>query len=113
MTRGVRIALWLLSSLAVLWTITTLVMMGSMAATMGACPMCRMMMTGSGMMQPGASAGADSVAMGSGMMSGAMPAMMWMMLSMGLSWIVMLGLDAVFIYLIIDAVRNRRRAPAA
>lgn len=36
--------------------------------------------------------------------------MMWMMLSVGLGWLVMLGLDAVFIYLVVTAVRTRRTA---
>lgn len=53
--------------------------------------------------------GADSVAMGPGMAGGAMPGMMWMMLSMGLAWIVMLSLDALFVYLIVHVVRKRRR----
>lgn len=103
MNRGVRTALWILSGLAVLWTISTLVMVGSMGGIMEGCPMCRMM-SGSGMM----TAGADSVTMGAGMIRGTMPGMMWMMLSMGLGWLVMLGLDAVFVYLIVGAARHRR-----
>lgn len=32
MTKGIRITLWILGSLAVLWTVSTLVMAGSMGA---------------------------------------------------------------------------------
>lgn len=36
--------------------------------------------------------------------------MTWMMVVMGLIWLVMLGLDAVFIYLVITTVRGPRSA---
>ena len=96
MTSGIRITLWLLSSLAVLWTIGALVMGVAMMGGMmgGACPMCGTGMDGAGMG-------------GSGMGGGGM---MWMMLTMGLTWLVMLGLDAVFVYLIVTEVRRRRSA---
>lgn len=90
MTRGLRTALWGLSSLAVLWTVSALVMAGMMGSMMGSmtgggCPMC----------EPG---------MGGGMMG--------MMLTMGLTWVVMLGLDAVFVYLVATALRGRGHSTA-
>ncbi len=86
MTKGLRTALWLLSSLAVLWTLLALVGWFSMGGMMG-----RGSMGDGGMM---------------GMMGGMMGGMM---LHMGLTWLVMLGLDAVFVYLVVSG----RRAPRA
>ena len=124
MTKGIRIALWILSSLAVLWTVSALVMAGSMGAITagGTCPMCGIEMSGGdvtsaaspdGSGQEGTTPGGAPGDRGSvsGMMGGgmAMGSMMWMMLTMGLTWLVMLGLDAVFVYLVVMAVRSRRR----
>ncbi len=87
MTKGLRTALWLLSSLAVLWTLLALVGWFSMGGMMG-----RGSMGDGGMM---------------GMMGGMMGGMM---LHMGLTWLVMLGLDAVFVYLLVSWGRSRRVA---
>lgn len=119
MTRGLRTALWGLSSLAVLWTVSALVMAGMMGSMMGSmtgggCPMCELGM-GGGMMGRGAAGQAAGAApggggmMGGGMMGGAM---MGMMLTMGLTWVVMLGLDAVFVYLVVTALRGRGHSTA-
>jgi hypothetical protein len=104
MTGGVRITAWILSSLAVLWTVGALAMTGlMMSGAGGTCPMCGMMGQGGG-----ASGGTTS---GGGMMGGGlMGGMMWMMPMMGLTWVVMLGLDAVFVYLVVSALRARRSA---
>jgi uncharacterized membrane protein len=74
MTKGLRLTLWILSSLAVLWAVLALVGL----FTMGCC----------GMLGPG------------GMMGG-------MMLQMTLTWLVMLGLVGVFVYLILTGRRSR------
>ena len=84
MSRGLRTALWVLSSLAVLWTVLTII------GLVGMVGMHRGMMGGQG---------SDGTM--SGMMAGAM--MMGMMVHMALTWIVMLGLDGVFIYLIVTS----------
>jgi hypothetical protein len=88
MRRGLRTALWILSSLGVLWTITATA--GLFTAGMMGCPGCAAMMRGGGMMG------------GSGMM------MSGMMLQMILTWIVMLGLDALFVYLVVTSRRGHR-----
>ncbi len=115
MTKGIRIALWILSSLAVLWTVGALVMAVAMGGMMGgACPMCGLGM-GGGMMGQGAGGRGgmmSDTAMRGGMAGGGwmMGGMMWMMLAMGLTWLVMLGLDAIFVYLVVTALRRRRSA---
>jgi uncharacterized membrane protein len=81
MDRGLRTALWILSSLAVLWTLIAVVGMFSMVGMMGG---------SSAMMGP----------------QGGM--MMGMMVHMGLTWIVMLGLDALFVYLLVTSRRGPR-----
>lgn len=86
MRRGLRTALWILSSLGVLWTITAIA--GLFTNGIG-CPGCAAMMRGGGMMGR------------SRMMSG-------MMLQMILTWIVMLGLDALFAYLLVTLRRRPR-----
>lgn len=58
----------------------------------------------------GGDGGAMSGVMGGGM---GMGSIMWMMLTMGLTWLVMLGLDALFVYLVVTAVRGRRRSHTA
>lgn len=111
MTRGVRITLWILSSLAVLWTVSALAMAGGMMG--GTCPMCGMGMGGGGMM--GQDAAGPQGMMPDGGMGGAngmMGGMRWMMLTMGLTWLVMLGLDAVFVYLVLTTMRQRRSTSA-
>ncbi len=87
MDKGLRTAIWILSSLAVLWTITTVIGWADMSA---------MMSGGSG--RPGDMSGMMSSMMGSGMA-------MSMMLHMVLTWIVMIGLVGVFIYLVVTARR--------
>jgi uncharacterized membrane protein len=88
MDKGLRTALWILSSLAVLWT--SLAVIG---------------LVGMGAMMPDGMMGArEPGGMTGGMMSGGM--MGGMMLYMGLTWLVMLGLVGVFIYVIITAGRH-------
>jgi uncharacterized membrane protein len=84
MDKGLRTALWVLSSLAVLWTALAVIGLVGMGAMMHGGMM--------GAREPGGM-------MGGGMMGG-------MMLYMGLTWIVMLGLVGVFIYLIVTAGRH-------
>ena len=85
MEKGLRTALWILSSLAVLWTALAIIGLVGMGAMMHGGMM--------GAQEPGRTM--DGM-MGGGMMGG-------MMLYIGLTWIVMLGLVGVFIYLIITA----------
>ena len=87
MSRGLRTALWILSSLGVLWTITAIA--GLFTAGGMACPGCAGMMGERGMME-------SDVMMGG------------MMFQMILTWIIMLGLDALFVYLLITARRGPR-----
>lgn len=119
MTRRVRLVLWVLSSLAVVWTIGAIVMSVWMGST-GVCPMCPMEMGGG--MGGGASAQDAPADGGGGMMGGRMReggmmgggmmggGMVWMILAMGLTWVIMLGLDAVFTYLAVTSIRDRRRS---
>jgi hypothetical protein len=86
-TKGLRIALWILSSLAVLWTVIALVGW----VTMGCCGM-----MGHGGMMRGMRDG--GMMMQGGWMAG-------MMLHMMVTWLVMLGLVGLFIYLVITARR--------
>jgi uncharacterized membrane protein len=88
MEKGLRTALWMLSSLAVLWMALAVIGLVGMGT----------MMHG-GMMGAQESGGTMDGMMGGGMMGG-------MMLYMGLTWIIMLGLVGVFIYLIITARRH-------
>ena len=88
MDKGLRTALWVLSSLAVLWTALAVIGLVGMGAMMHGGMM--------GTQEPG---GTTDGMMGGGMMGG-------MMLYMGLTWIVMLGLVGVFIYLIVTAGRH-------
>jgi hypothetical protein len=85
-TSGFRITLWILSSLAVLWSVIALVGSFSMGGMMGG----RGMM-GGGMM-------GDSATMGIWMVG--------MMMHTALTWVVMLGLVGVFVYLIITTRRK-------
>jgi uncharacterized membrane protein len=94
MSKGLRITLWVLSSLAVVWTVGTLVGLAGMRTMMS-----------SGMMRPGETGGTMHGMMGDGMMMG-------MMLHMALTWIIMLGLVGVFIYLIVTARRTQRTTGA-
>jgi hypothetical protein len=86
LTKGLRITFWILSSLAVLWTVIALVGW----FTMGCCGM-----MGHGGMMRGMQGG-DM--MDSGWMAG-------MMLQMTVTWLVMLGLVGIFGYLVITARR--------
>ncbi len=88
MEKGLRPALWVLSSLAVLWTALAVIGMVGMGAMMHGGMM--------GTREPGGTT--------DGMMGGSV--MIGMMLHMGLTWIVMLGLVGVFIYLIVTARRH-------
>jgi hypothetical protein len=100
MTKGLRLTLWILSSLAVLWTVITLVGFVAMGGMMGGGRMRDSTMMG-GMM-------GDSGMMG-GMHQGGMMGGGWMvgmMLHVTLTWLVMLGLVGVFVYLIVTARRG-------
>lgn len=107
MTKGLRLTLWILSSLAVLWTVIALVGFVAMGGMMmGGCGM-----MGSGMMRDSTMMGGmmgDSGLMG-GMHQGGMMGGGWMvgmMLATTLTWVVMLGLVGVFVYLIVTARRG-------
>jgi hypothetical protein len=106
MTKGLRLTLWILSSLAVLWTVITLVGFLAMGGMGGGCAM----MSG-GMMRDSTMMGGmmgNSGMMG-GMHQGGMMGGGWMagmMLHMTLTWLVMLGLVGVFVYLILSARRG-------
>ncbi|MBA3761259.1 MAG: hypothetical protein M3Q37_11335 [Gemmatimonadota bacterium] len=93
MTRGFRITLWILSSLAVLWTLIALAGFFGMSGMMGCCGTMGGSMMGGGMM-------GESATMGMWMMG--------MMLHMTLTWVVMLGLVGVFAYLVATSRRSRR-----
>lgn len=88
-----KTALWILGVLALAWVLLMPGMWGRMGATVGS------PMVGRGTMMGGMMAG--------GMMTGGM---MGMMLLMTLTWLIMLGLVGVLIYLIVVAVRSRRAA---
>lgn len=94
-TGGLRVVLWVLGGLAVLWLILGIVMMPAMGRMMEGGMMHGGMM-GPGMMQGGG--------MGEGMMccGGGMMGMM------AIQTIAMLGLVGIFIYLVVDSVRRRR-----
>ena len=80
MSKGLRLTLWTLSSLAVLWTLLSLTLLAGMVGMM-----------------------ADSAIHGGMMNSGRMMGggmLMTGMLNMALVWLVMLGLDGLFVYLI-------------
>ena len=88
MSKGLRASLRILSSLAVLWTLIALISvftMGFCGGMMGHSDIMRGM-HGGGMM-------------GEGWLAG-------MMLLMTLTWLVMLGLVGVFVYLIVTARRT-------
>ena len=95
MPKGLRFTLWTLSSLAVLWTPLSLAML----AGMGRMPGMDGGMHGDGMIGGGMMA--DSAMMGGMMMAG--------MLQMALVLLVMLGLDAMFVYLIVSTRRSHSR----
>ncbi len=99
MIKGLRTTLWILSSLAVLWTVLALIGLFRMGGMMGGG------MMGGGMMGGGMMG--DSGMMG-GMRGGGMMGGGWMagmVLHMTLTWLVMLGLTGVFIYLVVTAKR--------
>jgi hypothetical protein len=91
MGKALRTTLWILSSLAVLWTIIAVICLAGMAGTMGG-----------GMMRPEGLGGPMNGMMGGGGMMGMMV----------LTWIVMLGLVGVFISLVVMALRARRTVPS-
>jgi hypothetical protein len=91
-TGPLRVVLWVLGGLAVVWLILGLAMLPAMGRMMGGG------MTQGGMM--------DGAAMGEGMMCCG-GGMMGMMGLMAIQLIAMLGLVGVFIYLVVDAVRRR------
>lgn len=98
MTPGLRRALWVLSSLAVLWTVLALIGCFTMGGMMGMGARGGQGMMG---MMGGDSTMSAHHGMGGMMMGG-------MMLHMGLTWLVMLGLDVVFVYLLASSRRARR-----
>lgn len=99
MVRGpLRIVLWTLSSLAVLWLLLALTMLPAMGR----------MMSG-GMMGAGMS-GEGGMTNGMVCCAGGMPAMMGMMTIQG---VMLLGLAGIFIYLVVDSLRSRRSRTSA
>jgi hypothetical protein len=90
MNPTLKTALWILGVLALAWVVLMPGMWGRMGATVGS------PMTGRGTMMGGTVAG--------GMMTGGT---MGIMLLMTLTWLIMLGLVGVLIYLIVVAVRSR------
>lgn len=84
-----KTALWILGVLALAWVFLIVGMMGRMGPVAGSPMMGREAMMGGGMMGGG---------------------MMGMMLVMTFTWLIMLGLVGVLIYLIVVAVRSRRAA---
>jgi uncharacterized membrane protein len=91
MVRGtLRTILWVLGSLATLWLLLGLAMLPAMGR----------MMSGE-MMQSGRVDG--------GMMGGGMMGMMGMMIA---QFLAMLGLVGIFVYLLLDSLRARRRGEA-
>ena len=96
-TGPLRTVLWILGGLAVIWLIAALAMLPSMG---------RMMSPEGGMMGGGMMQGEM---MGEGMMGrGMMGGMMSMMAMMAAQFLAMLGLVAIFVYLIVDSLRKRR-----
>jgi len=93
MTKGVRRTLWILSSLAVVWTLLTVIGLTGMVG------MHREMMGGQG------AAGMMGGPMRGETMMGTTAGMVIMTLCMVLTPIVMLGLDGVFIYLVVTSRR--------
>lgn len=85
-TGPMRVVLWVLGTLGILWLILWLVALPGMADMMG----------GSGMMGGGMNR--------EGMMGGGMMAMMG---AMFLQFAGMLGLAGIFVYLVTDSVRGR------
>lgn len=86
MVKGpLRVVMWILGTVGMLWLILWLVSLPAMAD----------MMDGSGMMGGGMN--------GDGMMAGGMMTMMGAML---LQFAGMLGLAGIFIYLVVDSVRD-------
>lgn len=102
MTKELRTTLWILSSLAVLWTMLALIGWFTMGGMMSRGRMGGMM---SGMGESARMGGGMHGTM-DGMMGGGM--MMGMMVHRTLTWVVMLGLIGVFIYLGTTSRRNRR-----
>jgi hypothetical protein len=88
MSKGLQTTLWILSSLAVLWTVIALIGLFTMGSMM------RGSMMSGGYMMGGMPAGA--------MMGGWMATMI---LHITLTWAVMLGLVGVFFYLLTAAKR--------
>ena len=95
MSTSARRLLWLTSTLAVIWTIVNVVMLLAMP---GGCPMCVAM--GRGQAGNGGMSMPNETVMGG-------PWMGWMMLTTALTWIVMVILDAAFLYLIASALSSR------
>ncbi len=91
MDKGLRTSAWVLSSLALLWTLLDIIGLAAMRGRGG-------MMGGmmNGMMHGG---GNGHSSMGGMATSG-------MMVHMALTWLVMLGLDAVFVYLVATSRRT-------
>ncbi|HXG69167.1 MAG TPA: hypothetical protein VNJ04_00980 [Gemmatimonadaceae bacterium] len=86
--------LWVLGALALVWV---LLMVGAMTGM-------------DGMMRGGSMMGGSM--MGGSMMNGRPKMEMGMMVAMGLTWVIMLGLIGVLVYLLIVAVRSKGRKPA-
>lgn len=92
-TGTLRVVLWVLGGLALIWLVLGLAAIPSMARMMGPGGMMHGGMMEGGMMEGG-------MMMGGGMMG--------MMGMMALQTIAMLGLVGIFIYLVVDSLRHRR-----
>ena len=96
MVRGtLRVVLWVLSSLSVLWLILVLAMLPAMGRMMSGGTMEGGMM-GEGMMQGG------MACCGGGMMG-----------MMAIQGVMLLGLVGIFIYLVVDSLRSKRGRTSA
>lgn len=97
-TGTLRVVLWVLGGVAVVWLVLALSMLPAMGRMMGE----------GGMMHGGAMQGGmmSGGMMDGGMMMG-MGSMMGMMGMMATQFIGMLGLVGIFIYLVLDSIRDR------
>lgn len=98
MVRGpMRVVLWILGTVGMLWLILGLISLPAMGSMMGGSGE-----MGGGMM--GGGTGGEQMMGGDGMMSAGAMTMMGAML---LQLVGMLGLVGIFVYLVVDSVRGR------
>ena len=99
-TGALRLVLWILGSLGVLWLLAGIASLPAMWQMMG-----EQGLMGGPMMQDGATGGGMMPMMGGGMMA--------MMLAMVAQFLAMVGLVGVFIYLVVDSLRHRSAGRAS